>query len=80
MSDQRREPAYITEAKRAAARTGFIATIVIWFLVAALLAFDFARDSQRPGPYPSSVWIGLVALILWAAMLIRSGMKLHRTK
>ena len=80
MSDQQNEPAHITEAKRAASRTGLIATIVIWFLIAALLAFDFARDSKRPGPYPASVWIGLVALAFLAIMLVRRGLKLYRAK
>ena len=80
MSDKPAEPAHITEAKRAAARTGFVAGAVIWVLITGLLVFEIVRDAQRPGPYPQSLWIGVIASLFAGAMIVRRGLKLRRPK
>jgi len=58
------------EAKRAATRTSAIALMVMWLLLAALLAFG-AITAHSHGPAPSAFfWVGLVALVLFTGSIV----------
>ena len=58
------------EAKRAATRTSAISLMVIWVLVAALLAFDAINAHSHGRALPTFFWIGLLALVLFAGSIV----------
>ena len=78
VTDNDPEPAYRAEAKRADRRIKLVFGIVLWVLLAALDAFIIIRDSSRPGPLPSSVWLSIVFLVIFGLVLIRTQLRVGR--
>jgi hypothetical protein len=78
VTDHNPEPGYRAEAKRADRRIKLIFGIVLWLSLAALDGFIIKRDSSRPGPLPTSVWLSIGFLIIFGLMLVRIQLRQRR--
>ena len=73
------DPPHIAEAKRASGRTGLVASVVIWFVLALFLWLPALVRHSHGHPFTTGFWVGVVAEVVYGALIVRLWLK-HRAR